>query len=115
VVIVISLPVVATAIHNRMMFGTFSTSGPPPRVSWCGRTYDRGTSKESLASVDAFLAMNNLHGLIRIGSTPSGLLIVANVMTPAERATLHTNVCTMSLFVQTGSDQYLPYGLSGGP
>jgi len=36
-------------------------------------------------------------------------------MTPAERAGYHTNVCTMEVFVQTGPDQYLPYGLSGGP
>jgi hypothetical protein len=36
-------------------------------------------------------------------------------MTPAERAAYHTNVCTMEVFVQTGPDRYLPYGLSGGP
>jgi hypothetical protein len=114
-VIVVSVPVAATAIHNRLTFGTFSTSGPPPRVGWCGRTYLPGASKESLAGVQAFLEENGLHGLTRIGSTPSGLPIVANVMMPAERASFHTNICTMSLWVQTGPDQYLPYGLSGGP
>ena len=36
-------------------------------------------------------------------------------MPPTERAAYHTNVCTMEVFVQTGPDQYLPYGLSGGP
>jgi hypothetical protein len=114
-VIVVSVPLAATAVHNRLTFGTFSTSGPPPRVGWCGRTYLPGTSTESLAGVQAFLAENGHHGLTRIGSTPSGFTIVANVMTPAERAAFHTNICTMEVFVQTGPDQYLPYGLSGGP
>lgn len=112
---VVSVPAVATAIHNRLTFGTFSMSGPPPRVDWCGRRYYPGASEESLAGVQDFLALNREHALIRIGSTPSGLAIVANVMTPAERAAYHTNICTMEVFVQTGPDQYLPYGLSGGP
>ena len=112
---VVSVPLAATAIHNRVTFGTFSTTGSPPRVEWCGRTYDRGTSVKSLAGVQAFLAQNGQHGLTRIGSTPSGSPIVAFVMSPAERSAYHTNICTMEVFVQTGPDRYLPYGLSGGP
>lgn len=112
---VVSVPLGAAAIHNRVTFGTFYTTGAPPRVDWCGRRYYPGTEAESLSRVEAFLAENGEHGLTRIGSTPSGLPIVAYVMPPAERAAYHTNVCTMELFVQTGPYQYLPYGLSGGP
>lgn len=112
---VVSVPLAVTAIHNRVTFGTLYTTGPPPRVDWCGRRYYPGTDEESLSSVEAFLATNNQRGLTRIGSTPSGFPIVAYVMPPTERAAYHTNVCTMEVFVQTGPDQYLPYGLSGGP
>jgi hypothetical protein len=74
-----------------------------------------GDVGKALAGVQAFLAQNCQHGLTRIGSAPSGSPIVANVTTPAERAAYHTNICTMEVFVQTGPDRYLPYGLSGGP
>jgi hypothetical protein len=114
-VMVVSVPVVATAIHNRVAFGTFYTTGPPPRVDWCGRRYYPAMSEKSLSGVQAFLAENGQHGLTRIGSVPSGSPIVANVTTPAERAAYHTNICTMEVFVQTGPDRSLPYGLSGGP
>jgi hypothetical protein len=67
------------------------------------------------AGVQAFLAENGQRGLTRIGSAPSGSPIVGNVTAPAERAAYHTNICTMEVFVQTGPDRYLPYGLSGGP
>ncbi len=46
------------AIHNRATFGTFYTTGAPPRIDWCGRTYYPGTSTQSLAEVQALLARN---------------------------------------------------------
>ncbi len=36
-------------------------------------------------------------------------------MSPAERASYHTNVCTIELWVKVGPDRYRGYGLSGGP
>lgn len=104
-----------TAIHNRATFGTFYTTGAPPRIDWCGRRYYPGTSTESLAEVQAVLAKNGHSGLTQVDSTPSGLPIVANVMSTAERASYHTNVCTMEVWVKTGRDSYIGYGLSGGP
>jgi hypothetical protein len=103
------------ALHNRAAFGTFDTSGAPPRVDYCGRRYYPGGNVDSLAQVNAFLALNKLYGITRIDTAPSGMPIVANVMSPAVRASYHTNVCSMSLWVQTGPDSYLGYGLSGGP
>jgi hypothetical protein len=103
------------ALHNRAAFGTFDTSGAPPRVDYCGRRYYPGGNVDSLAQVNAFLALNKLYGITRIDTAPSGMPIVANVMSPAVRASYHTNVCSMSLWVQTGPDSYLGYGISGGP
>src|SRR6266566_9578359 len=81
------------AIQRRLTYGTFSTQGPPPRVDYCGRRYYPGSSAESRSSVDAFLAKNGASGLTRVGTTPSGMPIVANVMSPATRAAYHTSVC----------------------
>ena len=103
------------AMHNRLTYGTFSTQGPPPRVDYCGRRYYPGSSAESRSSVDAFLARNGAGALTQVGTTPSGMPIVATVMSPATRAAYHTSVCTMGVWVQTGPDSYLAYGLSGGP
>jgi hypothetical protein len=66
-------------------------------------------------AVAADLPANGETGLSRIGTTPSGMPILANVMTPAVRASFHTSVCTMVVWVKTGPGQYLGYSLSGGP
>jgi hypothetical protein len=110
-----SIPRAFAAVHNRAVFGTFDTAGAPPRVDYCGRRYYPGTNVDSLTQVNTFLALNNQSGLTRIDTAPSGMPIVANVMPPDVRARYSTNVCTMSLWVQTGPDAYLGYGLSGGP
>jgi hypothetical protein len=103
------------ALHNRAVFGTFDTAGAPPRVDYCGRRYYPGSNVDTLAQVNAFLASNKLYGITRIDTAPSGMPIVANVMSADLRARYHTSVCTMSLWLQTGPDSYLGYGLSGGP
>ena len=105
------------AVYNRVYFGTFYTAGAPPRISYCGRTYYPGDTAHagSLADITSFLAANRQSGLTRIGSTPSGLPIVANVMSPETKASFQTDVCTMEVWVQTGTDSYVVYGLSGGP
>jgi hypothetical protein len=107
--------VAPSAIHNRLAFGTFDTVGAPPRVDYCGRRYYPGDKTETLAQIQAFLAENRLYGLTRIDTAPSGEPIIANVMPHELRAHYHTSVCTMGLWVQTGPDVYVGYGLSGGP
>lgn len=109
------IPRALTALHNRATFGTFDTSGAPPRVDYCGRRYYPGSNVDTLAQVNSFFALNKLYGITRIDTAPSGMPIVANVMSANLRARYHTDVCTMSLWVQTGPDSYLGYGLSGGP
>jgi len=97
--------VAPTAIHDRLTFGTLSTAGAPPRVDYCGRRYY--PAEASLATLPS--------GLSTIDTAPSGMPVLAPVLTASEQAQHHTNVCTMQLFVQTGSHSYISYGLSGGP
>jgi hypothetical protein len=110
----------APKVENRLAFGTFSTQDPPPRIDYCDRRYYPdanfpNSQSDSGAAVAAELSANGESGLTRVGTTPSGMPILANVMTAAQRASDHTKVCAMVIWVETGRDQYLPYGLSGGP
>ena len=92
-------------VHNRLVFGTFATSGAPPRVDFCGRRYYAG--RQVVAGLPAGSAV--------IDTAPSGMPVLADLLTPAEQAQHRTNVCTMEVWVQTGPHTYLPYPLSGGP
>ncbi|TME06306.1 MAG: hypothetical protein E6I61_00130 [Chloroflexi bacterium] len=109
--------VAPTPIHNRLAYGTFDTTGAPPRVDYCGRRYypSDQPKTETLAEVETFLARDGLHGLTQVDTAPSGMPVVTNVIPPEVRAQYHTNVCTMVLWVKTGSDAYVGYSLSGGP
>jgi hypothetical protein len=116
----LAVAVATPAIERRLAFGTFSTEGPPPRIDYCGRRYYPdsnfpNSAHRSGSAVAAELSANGPTGLTRIGTTPSGMPISANIMTRAQRASLHTSVCTMGVWVQVGPDRYLAYGLSGGP
>ena len=105
------------AVQNQVNFGTFYTAGAPPRVLYCDRTYYPGNPDriDTLAHVTSILSANGMSGLTRIGSTPSGLPIVASVMSAETKAAFSTRVCAMEIWVRTGADAYVAYGISGGP
>ncbi|TMC54796.1 MAG: hypothetical protein E6J20_02360 [Chloroflexi bacterium] len=109
--------VAPTTFRNLLVFGTFDTAGAPPRVEYCGRTYYPADQPqtETLAQVDAFLDRGGQRGLTQVDTAPSGRPIVTNVMPAQIRARYHTNVCTMVVWVETGSNAYVGYSLSGGP
>ena len=117
IVTVAMFAVAPNAIHDRIVYGTFATADAPPRVDFCGRTYypaDKPRA-QTLSQVADLLSRNGIYGLTRIDTAPSGDAVVANVMSPEMRARFRTNVCTMVVWVQTGPDSYVSYGLSGGP
>src|SRR2546428_2587622 len=95
-----ALAAAVPAIGNRLAFGTFSTQGPPPRIDYCGRRYYPdsnfpNSAVETGRAVAAELSANGQAGLTRVGTTPSGMPVLANVMSPAAKASYHTIVWTM--------------------
>jgi hypothetical protein len=98
----------APALRNQAMYGTVSTEGTPPLIRYCGRTYLPASAAKSGRPMDLYRAE-------QIGTTPSGMPVMTNVLSPASRAYSHTQVCTMAIWVETGPDQYLAYIISGGP
>src|SRR6266550_4865748 len=89
------------AIRNQAMYGTMSTEGTPPLVRYCDRTYLPAPAAKSGRPTEM------LNSAERIGTTPSGMPVIATVLSPASRANMHTQVCTMAVWVETGSDEYL--------
>src|SRR5437016_2966931 len=96
-IILLAVVVMTPPIERRLAFGTFSTDGPPPRIDYCGRRYYPdskfpNSAYESGSSVAQALSANREARLSRIGTTPSGMPILANVMTPAQRVSFRTSV-----------------------
>jgi len=117
IVTVASFAVAPILIQDQITYGTFASASTPPRVDYCGRRYYPGETShvQSLAQVEALLAENGLHGLTQVGTAPSGMPVVTNVLPSGVRVQDHTSVCTMALWVQSGPNAYVAYGLSGGP
>ncbi len=115
IVTVAVFAVAPIAVYDRVTFGTFNVAGPPARIDYCGRRYYPGTGTLTMPQVQTELARIGEDGLTEVGRTVTGQPIVTHVMPESERARDHTNICTMVLYVRTGPDSYVPYGLSGGP
>jgi hypothetical protein len=117
IVTVAIFAVAPTLIQDRLTYGTFDVASAPPRVDYCGRRYYPGnvSQVQTLAQVEAFLAENGLHGLTRVGTAPSGMPVMTNLLSPVVQAEHQTDVCTMVLWVQSGPDAFVGYALSGGP
>ena len=90
--------------------------GAPARVTWCGRTYLPANETFTLDQVTINVDRSAHDGNPReIARTPWGDAVLAAPMSPAQQASLHTQVCAMAVYVSTGPDTYRPYELSGGP
>ena len=117
VVIVLSVVLAGSgALTYRAAYGTWW--GAPDHLSYCGRTYLRGTAGLTRAEITGF-------GSALPGHTPSPVVAVATVppvigqplvaaLTPqAEQRRLGVP-CAMAVFLKTGTDTYTGYALSGG-
>src|SRR2546430_14985809 len=91
---------VAPAMRNQSMYGTVSTKGTPPLIRYCGRTYLPAPAAKSGRP------MEMLNSAEPIGTTPSGMPVIATLLSSASRAYLHTQVCTTAVWVHTRPPEY---------
>jgi hypothetical protein len=95
-------------LYYRSTYGTFAWWQIPPRIGYCGRDYLRGSTVAALSSQDG--------KLVQVTTIePAGRAVYTEQL-PAmyTRAIDPTLPCAMGLIVKQG-DQYVQYGLSGGP
>ena len=98
----------------RTTYGTFwPASGPPPRVDWCGRRYYPAPDPQSV-TLDRARALAN-GPLQQVGTTPSGMPVLAAPLSDAKKAAFRSDVCAFVVFVKVSDDRFQPFGLSGGP
>jgi hypothetical protein len=119
-VVVLILIVTGVELAYRKAYGTFAWWEDPARISWCGRQYFP-TSAALLTRAAAEQQRGALPGdapypVVEVARVPPlvGRTVLASV-TPEERRERLGVPCAMAIFVQTDSDAYRTYVISGGP
>jgi hypothetical protein len=119
VLIGISLSLLVAAgcsLYSRAAFGTWNPTDQPARISYCARTYLPGTHV-TRARIDADGNGFGVFPFRQVGATASGVGIYAKALSDSERHN-HGSVtlpCAMVVYLNAGPDDYIAYGLSGGP
>ena len=105
------------ALAYRAAYGVWS--GTPDHISYCGRTYLRGTLGLTHAEIVGFgaaLPGDAPYPVVTVDTVPPvvGQRLIAALTPQAERQRLGVP-CTMAVYLKTGTDAYTGYALSGGP
>ena len=94
-------------LYYRSTYGTFAWWQSPPRIQYCGREYLRGTTVAAIPSHE--------YKLVQVMTIePAGLAAYAEQPVKNTTQSVANLPCAMGLVVKQG-DQYVQYGLSGGP
>ena len=103
--------------YSRAAFGTWDPMAQPNRIDYCDRRYYPG-AHVGRAQIDA---MGNGFGVFpfrQVGITASGTPIFAKPL-PGSLRRQSPNAgplpCAMAVYLKVGADDYLAYGISGGP
>jgi hypothetical protein len=118
--IVMTLVVAGGAIAYSEAYGTLAVWGDPERISWCGRTYlpggGAGLSRSDVEQERASLPGYEPYPVVTVTRVPPlvGRPLLASVTPQAARDRLGVP-CAMVVYLQTGSDSYRSYVISGGP
>ncbi len=114
--ILVLLLVAGRAVYSRAAFGTWDASALPTRIEYCDRRYLPGSHVTS-QRIDASGNGTGVLPLRQVGATADGKPIFAKPLTDDARRKYGTPPlpCTMVVYLKLGSDDYVAYGLSGGP
>jgi hypothetical protein len=107
------VPVIARSIYSRAAFGTWNPTALPTRISYCERDYLPG-SHVTRTDIDDEVNSFGTFPVRQVGTTADGKPIFARPMSDGVRRQ-HTPVCTMQVYLKVGADDYVMYGLNGGP
>lgn len=103
--------------YSRAAFGTWDPMARPNRIDYCDRRYYPG-SHFTGAQINA---RGNGLGVIpfrRVGTTAGGLPFYAKPLPDSMRQPTQYSgplPCAMTVYLKLGADDYLAYGISGGP
>ncbi|MHB8187946.1 MAG: hypothetical protein ACYDDU_18135 [Dermatophilaceae bacterium] len=123
--IVVALIIIVAAVGTlgyRKAYGTWWQT--PQRIAYCERTYETGNGPAvSRADIEKRESKTALPGdapypVVTVGKVPPivGQPLVAAVTPEAARHKFDPPVpCAMGVYLKTGADAYIHYGILGGP
>jgi hypothetical protein len=113
----ILLLVAGRSLYSRAAFGTWDATALPTRISYCDRTYLPGWHR-TRAQIDAVDNQFGVFPFQQVGTTADGKLIFARPMPETIRHKYPNAAplpCDTQVYLKAGPDDYITYGISGGP
>lgn len=111
------LVVLGWVSYSRAAFGTWNPMAQPNRIDYCDRRYYPG-SHFTRARIDSVGNSLGVFPFRQVGITPSGAPIFAKPLPDNVRHMYPNSAplpCEMAVYLKVGSDDYIAYGISGGP
>jgi hypothetical protein len=111
------LLVFGRSLYSRAEFGTWDPNAMPQRIDYCDRRYEPG-GHFTRAQIDAQGNGLGVFSFRQVAMTASGAPIFAKPMPDSMRhATPYSGPmpCAMTVYLKVGPDDYLAYGIEGGP
>ena len=116
-IILVLLLVAGRAVYSRAAFGTWDAAAQPNRIDYCDRRYYPG-SRVTRTQVDATGNGLGVFPFRQVGATATGRPFFAKPLPDSVRRQFANGPvlpCAMSVYLSVGPDDYVAYGLSGGP
>jgi hypothetical protein len=104
-------------LYSRVAFGTWNPMAQPNRIDYCDRRYYPGWHF-TRAQIDSRGNGLGVFAFHQVGTTPSGAPIFAKPLPDSLRHETPTSgplPCDMTVYLKAGPDDYIAYGISGGP
>jgi hypothetical protein len=117
VVALAGLVVLAWVSYSRAVFGTWNPIAQPSRIDYCDRRYYPGWHF-TRAQIDVRGNGLGIFPFRQVAMTAGGVPVFAKPMPDSMRhATPYSGPlpCAMTVYLEVGPDDYLAYGISGGP
>jgi hypothetical protein len=111
------LVLVGWSSYSRAAFGTWNPMAQPNRIDYCDRRYFPGWHF-TRAQIDATGNGLGVYPFRQVGTTPGGAPVFAKPLPDSLRRETPTSgplPCAMTVYLKAGPDDYLAYGISGGP
>jgi hypothetical protein len=96
-------------LYCRVTFHTFYWWGPPPRITFCDRDFERGRT-EDVAPTQGY-TLTRVMTILPAGWAVSTKIPVNATPAPGTEGT----PCTMDLVLEQDDHHFVEYGLLGGP
>ncbi|HXN00642.1 MAG TPA: hypothetical protein VN973_02000 [Candidatus Dormibacteraeota bacterium] len=116
-VVLAAIVMLGWVYYSRTAYGTWNPLAQPNRIDYCDRRYYPGWHF-SRAQIDSSGNALGVFPFRQVGTTPSGAAIFAKVAPDSiRRATPYAGPlpCSMTVYVKVRPDDYIAYGISGGP